>query len=264
MVADERAVLAASGLGFAYAETTILDGVTFDIAAGELCCIVGQSGAGKSTLLRIAGGLLSPGAGTVHTFGLDPATARRRQLARRLAYLPQDFSLAFPFTVTEVVLMGRYAHRGRGFLGLESAADRDAAQAAMARVDVLPLAHRRWTDISGGERRRALLAQAFCQHAELLLLDEPTAALDPAHALAVMTALSTGRDGGTAAVCVTHDLNLAARFADRVLVLAAGRQVAWGPPAEILAQPEVQHAFGVPLHMGTLPGSRLPFVVPAA
>lgn len=256
--------LAATGLSFAYGDAVILDDVSFEVASGELCCIVGQSGAGKSTLLRLAGGLLAPGAGTVRAFGADPHAAGRRALARRLAYLPQDFWLAFPFTVAEVVLMGRYAHRGRGFLGLESPEDLAAAESAMERVDVLSLAARRWTDISGGERRRALLAQALCQRAELLLLDEPTAALDPGHALAVMEALSSECEAGTAAVCVTHDLNLAARFADRVVVLATGRAVAWGPPSDVLARPEVQRAFGIPLHIGTLPGSALPFVVPAA
>jgi iron complex transport system ATP-binding protein len=209
-------------------------------------------------------GLLAPGRGDVRCFGRDPRTTARRALARRLAYVPQSYSLAFPFTVSEVVLMGRYAHRGPGLLGLERDDDVAAAHAAMQRCDILGLADRRFDAISGGEQRRALLAQAFCQRAEVILLDEPTASLDPAHAIALFTALARERDQrGAAAVVVTHDLNLAARFGDRLLLLDGAHLIADGPPAEILASDEAARAFAVALHVGRLPGTDTPFVVPA-
>jgi iron complex transport system ATP-binding protein len=191
---------------------------------------------------------------------LDPRRAERRALARQLAYLPQEYSVVFPFTVAEVVLMGRYAHR-RG-LALESADDLAAARAAMQRCDVLSLADRRFDELSGGERRRALLAQAFCQAASIVLLDEPTASLDPAHAVAVFQILVEEKARGAAALLVTHDLHLAARFADRLLVLDGGRLVAAGAPLTALASEAAARAFGVPLHVGRLPDGRS-FVVPA-
>jgi iron complex transport system ATP-binding protein len=192
--------------------------------------------------------------------GADPATAPRRLLARRLAYLPQEYTLAFPFTVAEVVLMGRYPHRGP--FALENDEDARLADEAMRRCDVVDLASRRFDALSGGERRRTLLAQAFCQAADLLLLDEPTASLDPAHAAAVFRILAEERTArGATAVIVTHDLNLAARLADRVILLDAGRVAADGPPGEILASPEASRVFGLPLHVGRLPSGER-FVVP--
>jgi iron complex transport system ATP-binding protein len=254
-------VLELRGVGFAYGERVALRDVTLSFERARLTAIVGQSGAGKSTLLRLVAGLAAPSAGTVRIDGDDPRATARAQLARRVAYLPQEHTLAFPFTVAEVVLMGRYPHRGA--LALEDADDVRAAEDAMRRCDVIELAARRFHELSGGERRRALLAQAFCQAAELVLLDEPTASLDPAHALGILRALGGERDArGAAALWVTHDLNLAARFADRMIVMDGGAVVADGAPAEVLASDAAAKAFGVPLHVGTLPGGET-FVVPA-
>jgi iron complex transport system ATP-binding protein len=246
-------------VGFAFPGTPALDSVDLDIAAGRITCLVGPNGAGKTTLLRLVAGLLAPARGTVRVFGVDPAREPRRRLARRLSYLPQTYRLVFPYRVGEVVLMGRYAHSA---LGLESEEDVAAARAAMGRCDVLPLADRRFDALSGGEQRRVLLAQAFCQGAELILLDEPTASLDPAHALALFAALAAERDRrGATALVVTHDLNLAARAADRLVLLDGGRLVADGPPVEVLTSPAATRAFALPLHVGSLPGGA-PFAVP--
>ncbi|RMH41024.1 MAG: ABC transporter ATP-binding protein [Deltaproteobacteria bacterium] len=258
------AVLQIDGVTFAYRSAPVLAGASLAVRPGEIACVVGANGAGKSTLLRLAAGLLRPAAGQVRAFGLDPASTPRPALARRLSLLPQQVRHTFPFSVAEVVLMGRYPHQRRGLLALESADDVAAADDAMRRCDVLHLAGRRFDELSGGERRRVLLAQSFCQRAELLLLDEPTASLDPAHALAVFAALRAEvRARAAAAVVVTHDLNLAARFADRVAVVHRARVVADGAPADVLAGPEAREAFGCPLYVGTLPDSGSPFVVPA-
>jgi iron complex transport system ATP-binding protein len=253
-------VLALSQVSFDYGAARVVDDVTLEIARGSLVCIVGPNGAGKTTLLRLAAGLLAPAAGRVAIGGDDPRRVPRRQLARRLAFLPQEYHLVFPFTVAEVVLMGRYPHRPQ--LALESPADGALAASAMRRCDVERLSSRRFDELSGGERRRALLAQAFCQAAEVVLLDEPTASLDPAHALAVFRILDEERAArGATAVVVTHDLNLAARCADRVVLVDEGRVAADGPPAEVLASPAATRAFGVELHVGALPDGT-PFVVP--
>ncbi len=234
----------------AYDRTPVVREVSLTVAAGELVAIVGPNGAGKTSLLRVAAGLLRPSAGHARIAGRDPATTARRDLARSLAYLPQRYELAFPFTAIEVALMGRYAHQ-RG-PGLERAVDVAAAEAALARVDAAPLAERRFDTLSGGERRRVLLAQALCQGARAIILDEPTAALDPAHAIAVMGALAVERASGAAILLVTHDLDLAARHADRVLVLVDGHAIALGAPLDVFGRPEVAAGFGARLHVGEL------------
>ncbi len=257
-------MLAAQGIEFGYGAGRVLRGASLVAERGELVCLVGPNGAGKSTLLKILGGLLAPAAGTVRFRGGDPRATPRAELAKRLAYLPQDFQLAFPFSVRDVVLMGRYPHRRRGLLQLEGRDDLEAAEAAMRQCEVLELADRRFDTLSGGERRRALLAQAFCQRAELLLLDEPTAALDPAHAIALFRALLTARASAEqAALVVTHDLNLAARFSDRLLLLDEGHVAAEGEPADVLASEATARAFRTPLYVGELPEDGAPFAVPA-
>ena len=246
-------------LGVALGGRDVVAGVGGRIMGSELVAIVGPNGAGKTTLLRLVAGFLAPTRGRVRTCGVDPATADRRALARKLAYVPQRYELAFPFTVVEVVLIGRYAHR-RG-PGLDAPEDLAAARAALARFDLDGLDDRRFDQLSGGEQRRVLLAQAACQGASCLLLDEPTAALDPAHAKAVFTGLRAGVDEGGTAVVVTHDLNLAARHATTLWVLSGGRLTARGRPDEVLAGSAIKEAFAIDFLVGELPeGGR--YVVP--
>jgi iron complex transport system ATP-binding protein len=190
---------------------------------------------------------------------LDPAWAPRRVIARELAYLPQTYELAFPFAVEDVVLIGRYA-RQRG-LGIASEADLAAAHAAMTACDVSHLATRRFDELSGGETRRVIVAQALCQGAKCLLLDEPTAGLDPAHARAVFAMLRAQCEAGAAAVVVTHDLDLALRYGGAMWLVADGALAARGAPAEVLASEATRAAFGLTIHVGELPsGAR--FAVP--
>ena len=235
-----------------YGDVPVLGGVSVRAGVGELVAVVGPNGAGKTTLARVMAGLLPITRGRVRVDGKDPRATPRHELAQTLAYLPQRYELAFPFTAIDIVLMGRYArHRGPG---LDDQSDVEAATAAMERCDVGDLAERRFDTLSGGERRRVIVAQALCQGARLLILDEPTAALDPAHAIAVMGSLAAERDRGAAVLVVTHDLDLAARAADRVVVMAAGKIVADGAPAAVFADPRVAAAFACTLHTGELPG----------
>ncbi|MBP6633434.1 MAG: ABC transporter ATP-binding protein [Kofleriaceae bacterium] len=244
----------------ALGDRVVVDAVRAEVRRGELVVVVGPNGAGKTTLLRALAGLVPRRGGRVLVDGVDPATAPRRALARTLAFLPQRVHMAFGFAVEDVVRMGRTAHR-RG-PGLDDADDVAAARAAMARVGVEALAGRRFDRLSGGEQRRVLLAQVLCQGARWLLFDEPTAALDPAHARAVFADLRATVDaGGHGAVVVSHDLNLAARFSTTMWLLDRGRLVARGPAAEVVAAPELAAAFGVELHVGRLDGGA-PFVVP--
>jgi len=248
-----------SGVDVALGKRDVLRGVSAEIGEGELVVVVGPNGAGKSTLVRALAGLIAPRAGTIRVLGHDPARAPRRIIARELAYLPQVYALAFPFAVLEVVLLGRYA-RQTG-LGLASAADLDAARAAMTACDVAHLEARRFDELSGGEARRVLLAQALCQGAKCVLLDEPTAGLDPAHARRVFQVVRAHCAAGATAVIVTHDLDLALRHAGTMWLIADGRLAARGTPAEVLASAATRAAFGVDVHVGALP-SGAPFAVP--
>ena len=274
-------MIALDDVGVALGGRDVVAGVSAAVRPGDLIAIVGPNGAGKTTLLRVIAGLLAPSRGRVRCFGEDPARGDRRRLARQLAYVPQRYELAFPFTALEVVLFGRYPHR-RG-PGLDAPDDVAAARAALARFELAGLEDRRFDQLSGGEQRMVLLAQAICQGATCLLLDEPTAALDPAHARAVLAGVRAGVDAGgsgpgpgptghrtegaafggagAAAVVVTHDLNLAARFATALWVLAAGRLCARGRPDEVLAGAAIRAAFAVDLHVGEAPGG-VRFVVP--
>ena len=238
----------------------VVRGATAQVAPGELVVIVGPNGAGKTTLLRALAGLIPAAAGTVRVRGRDPARVPRRVIARELAYLPQRVELAFPFAVEEVVLLGRYAHQ-RG-LGLASEADLAAAREAMRACDVEALAARSFDQLSGGEARRVMLAQAMCQGARVLLLDEPTAGLDPAHARDVFAMVRARCDAGASAVIVTHDLDLALRHGGAMWLVAGGRIAARGAPADVLASAATREAFELDIHVGALPsGAR--FAVPA-
>jgi iron complex transport system ATP-binding protein len=247
---------------FAFAGTRVLHGIDLQLSAGELVAIIGPNGAGKSTLLRIVAGLLSPSEGTARVLGMDPFHARRLDLAKRMAHLAQSYRMAFPFTALEVVMMGRYAHSRRGIFGRESKRDRELALAALTRCDAASLAHRPLHQLSGGEQRRVRIAQALCQEAELLLLDEPSSGLDPQHARDLFQIVRAECDGGRSCLLVTHDLNLAARYADRLLLLHQGKQLACDGPAEVIASSALQDAFTMQIEHGLLPDGKTPYVVP--
>jgi iron complex transport system ATP-binding protein len=251
--------LALHDVSVALGATDVVRNVSVEVDAGELVVIVGPNGAGKTTLLRALAGLV-PARGSLRVMGHDPARVARRVLAKELAYLPQQYELAFPFAVAEVVLLGRYA-RQTG-LGMASEADLAAAKEAMIACDVMHVAERRFDELSGGEARRVILAQALCQGAKCLLLDEPTAGLDPAHARSVFEMLRAQCEKGKSAIVVTHDLDLALRFGASMWLVAQGRLAARGTPADVLGAVATREAFGVEIHVGTLPtGAR--FAVPA-
>jgi iron complex transport system ATP-binding protein len=252
-------VVQLTGVDVELGTRVVLRGVSAQASPGELVVVVGPNGAGKTTLVRAIAGLVAPRAGTVRCFGVDPARARRRTVARDLAYLPQHYELAFPFAVEEVVLMGRYA-RQRG-LGIPSKDDLAAARDAMIACDIADLADRRFDELSGGEARRAIVAQAICQGARLLLLDEPTAGLDPAHARSVFRVVRARCDAGATAIVVTHDLDLALRHAGTLWLVAAGCLATRGAPADVLASKATREAFQLDVHVGQLP-SGAAFAVP--
>ncbi len=234
--------LVATGIRAGYRDRLVLDGCDASVRAGALVAVVGPNGAGKSTLLRVLAGLLRPSGGAVHIDGADLASLSRAEIARRVAVVPQLFDTLFPFTVREVVALGRTA-RLRAF-GRLSPTDTAAVERALGALGLGALADRRIDHVSGGERQRAVLAMALAQETGALLLDEPTVHLDPGHQLATVGLLRRlASERGLAVLAVMHDLNLAA-LADRVVVLAAGRVVRAGAPAEVIDERMVREVFG--------------------
>jgi iron complex transport system ATP-binding protein len=239
----------------------VLDGVGLTVAPGEVVGLLGRNGAGKTTLLRVAAGTLAPDAGSVLLDGAPLAHLGRRARARAVALVPQDTQVPFPFSVAEVVLMGRTPHLG--WLGFESAHDLAIARAALDRMGIAALADRSILALSGGERQLAIVARALAQEPKLLLLDEPTAFLDLRHRLEVLAVVRELAAAGAAALVVSHDLGIAARFCDRLVLLADARVQASGAPRSVLEPGALRAAFGIEADVLAGPDG-LPVVVPRA
>jgi ABC-type cobalamin/Fe3+-siderophores transport system ATPase subunit len=237
-------LIQARGLTASYGATRALDGLDAVIGRGEVVALLGENGSGKSTFLRVVARVLAADGGALLLEGRPLAALPRRETARRTAYLPQASELVFPIRCLDLVLQGRAPH-SRSF-SADSPGDRERALAAMRACDVEALADRDASAISGGEKRRVFLARALAQEAELWLLDEPTAGLDPRHRLEFLELLDrVHRERGTTVVLVTHEIDLASDVADRVVLLRAGRALAAGPPEEILTPELLRRAFGV-------------------
>ena len=239
---DPAPVLRAHGLAVALGGRPVLRDVSFAVAEGERVAVVGANGSGKTTLLRAVAGLI-PHGGTLELRGRPVSQWPAKQRARAVALVRQQADLAVDFTAAEIVALGRAPWLG--WTERLADADRQRVDAALAAVDLTALADRPVTRLSGGEQQRVALAQALAQDAPLLLLDEPTAHLDVRHQLDLVARLAAlARDGRTV-VAAIHDLELAARFADRLWVIAGGTLAADGPPAQILTPGLLRDAFGV-------------------
>ena len=226
-----------------YGPTVAVDGLTCEVAAGEWVGVVGPNGAGKTTLLRAVAGLV-PAGGDIVVDGIRPGSVPARVRARHVAYVPQEPLMPPGMAVSDYVLLGRTAHVA--YFGTESAADRTVAREALIALDLQGLAGRPLDELSGGERQRAVLARAVAQEGTVLLLDEPTRALDIGHQLRVLELVDRlRRERGLAVLSAVHDLTLAAQFPDRLLVLAGGRQVAEGRPEDVLTEELVARHWGV-------------------
>jgi iron complex transport system ATP-binding protein len=232
----------------------ILEDVTARVRAGELVGLLGPNGAGKTTLMRAALGL-QPAEGRIALAGDALAALAPRERALRAAYIPQDRTVAWPITVAALVALGRTPHRAT------PAADAAAVEAALSVMELGPLRDRPATALSGGERARALIARALAQEAPLLLADEPTAGLDPAHALALMAGFRDLAGAGRGILVSLHDLGLAVRWCDRLILLDRGRVAADGPPAEVLAPDRLAAVYGITAHLGR-DGSGRPILQP--
>ncbi|HKB70896.1 MAG TPA: ABC transporter ATP-binding protein [Thermoanaerobaculia bacterium] len=236
--------LAVAGLRAGYGRETALDGVDFEAGAGRLVALAGENGSGKSTLLKAIAGVVPRSTGEIRLGGESIREWPRRKRARAVAYAAQSVDLIFPISVRDLVLQGRAPWRS-GFLW-ESGEDREIAEEAMRACDVLDLAERDATRLSGGERRRAFLARLLAQRAAVWLLDEPTADLDPRHRLEFLEVLREAHARARPIVLwATHDVNEALAIADDLLLLRRGRLVAAGPVDGALAPEALERTFSI-------------------
>ncbi|MDT8284468.1 MAG: ABC transporter ATP-binding protein [Thermovirgaceae bacterium] len=228
-------LLSVRGLKVTLGSKEVLKGIDMDLPGGEVVALLGPNGSGKSTLIAAAGGVGRRSGGSVDLLGEDIDTLSRRQVARRVAIVPQQTGFLMPFTVMETVLMGRFPAAGR-FARLSND-DEQAAMAALEMVDLGSFGERLVTDLSGGEAQRVAIARALAQETPVLLLDEPVSALDPRHAMAVFRLLGSLKNEGKGVIVALHDINFALRFADRIVFLKEG--VLHEPPSPRLVDEKV-------------------------
>ena len=236
-------LLIADNVSVRLAGRAVLRDVSFALQPGHLVALVGPNGAGKTTLLRALAGLI-PSDGSIRIGGEALSQLSLRERAKRFAYLPQGHVVHWPLPARDIVALGRDPHGATDPSRL-SPGDAEAVERAMQAADVTEFAARRVTELSGGERSRVALARVFAVEAPVILADEPTASLDPRHQIDVMKGLRAAADRGTLVIVVTHDLGLAARFADTLLVLSDGRLVSQGQPADALTDQIMADVFRV-------------------
>ncbi len=253
-------ILMAENLCAAYDTTQVLHEVNLSLLPGEMVGTLGPNGSGKSTLLRCLAGTLRPAAGHALLLGQDVAAITARQRARTIAVVPQQTAITFAFSVWDMVAMGRHAHLGL-MQGLTTP-DTQAITTALKQTDCAHLADRLVTELSGGELQRVIIARALAQEPQALLLDEPTAHLDINHQLDIGALLrSLNTEQGLTVLWVTHDLNLASEFCDRIVLLSAGHLVADGSPLEVITEPQLRAVYKSDLVVTTNPLSGRPQVV---
>ena len=259
------AVLAADGVSFAYDRRgpLILDDVSMTVQRGAILGLLGPNGSGKTTMLRLLSGTLTPTTGRVTLDGAPIASFGRRDLARRIAVVPQETHSAFDFSAREIVLMGRYPHLGA--FELEGADDLAIARDALAATGTTALESRRFATLSGGEKQRVVIASALAQAADVLLLDEPTASLDVGFQLDIAALLTRlNRDRGVTMAVSTHDLNLAAALCTALVLLKGGRVIAAGATRAVLTRVNVRALYGVDADVVDHPRAGHLTVVPLA
>lgn len=247
-------MIAAKKISVRYSERAVVDGVSLAIKRGRILALLGPNGAGKTTLLRALNGSVPISNGSIEIDGRSLAECSRREIARQIAVVAQENETKFPVSVLDFVLAGRFAN-GSAF-GWESEPDITAARKALTDCDLSDFADRLMNELSGGERQRVVLARAIATDAKVFLLDEPTANLDLAHQ-GLMFRLIRGRclTQNCAAVVITHDLNLAAEFANEILMLKDGKTFAFGTPSDVLSQPNIDEVYNVQVLLDENPAS---------
>ena len=249
------------GLRVSYGERRVVRDLDLTVGAGEVVGLVGRNGCGKTTLLHAISQVIPSAAGEILLMGDRASGLSRRELARRVAVVPQSAMLPIGYTALEVVLMGRTPHLD--FLQQEGANDRERALEALARVDCAHFTHRRVDELSGGERQNVILARALAQDTPILLLDEPTAHLDIGHQMTLFRLVrELAREANLAVLAAIHDLTLAALYCDKVALMHEGRIIAIGPPGDVLTTENIAQSYGAHVRVLHEPSLPAPVIVP--
>jgi len=261
---SSSALLHATDLAFSYrGGLPVLDGVSLSVARGAIVGLIGPNGSGKTTLIRLLNGTLTPARGSVTLDGVPLTALSRRDLARQVAVVPQETQVTFDFSALEIVLMGRYAHLGA--FALEGPGDVSIARHALSATGTAALEARQFATLSGGEKQRVVIASALAQSSDILLLDEPTTALDIGfqHEIASLL-VHLNRERGTTLVVSTHDLNLAAMLCSELVLMKSGRVLAQGPTGDVLTAANIRRLYGVDADVAFHPRAGHLTVVPLA
>ena len=254
-------LLEAHAVTCGYGQDPVLKDVSFRLAPGDFVGVIGPNGCGKSTLIRAVTGVLRLESGRVDLEGQDVLRMPRREVARRVAVIPQDAGYMFGFTVLEMVMMGRTPHLRR----LQRAAERDIARTeeALRQTDLMALKDRKVTELSGGERQRAVIARALAQEPRLLLLDEPDSHLDIGHQIEIFDLIEAlNRERGLTLLCVSHNLNLASAYCRKLMLMQQGRLTSIGAPEEIVTPDRIREVYGIKAVVQRSPVNGAPQITP--
>jgi iron complex transport system ATP-binding protein len=254
-------ILDIANISLNFHDKSILSNISLGVSAGEFFVIIGPNGAGKTSLLKILSGLQKAQQGSVTVKGKSITKYTRRNLSQILAIVPQHIEVGFPFSVADTVIMGRSPHLG--ILGMEGKKDFHIAEEAMNFTEVAHLTDRKLFQLSGGELQRVIIARAICQQPAIILLDEPTTALDPSHQLKIMDLMERfRRQHSTTIIMVSHDLNLASMYGDRLMLLKEGRVVKTGDPKTVLNKSLLEESYGCQMMVDESPLGQVARVTP--
>ncbi len=261
MAPNGNAIISLQNVTFAYRETAVLHHIDLAIYPGEIIGIIGPNGVGKSTLLKILAALYEPNQGHYRLLDQPLKNYKRKEIARRIGYVPQGIELSFAFSVTQVVAMGRFPYL-QGLSAIDEQGP-DMVERALQLMDLKGLEHRLFPSLSGGEKQRVLIASVLAQDTDVLLLDEPTAALDLKHQISILKILrQLGKAQQKAVVLVTHEVNLASQFCDRLILLSNGKIVKDGRPDEVLQFNLIREVYGVDVYIDINPFTNSIYILP--
>ena len=250
-MSEKEKMIEVSDLHFSYGKRPVLDGVSFDLYQGEYVCILGANGCGKTTLLKTMLAFLRPQKGHVRLYGQDVHRMDERSLAQKIAYIPQTHTPPFPFTVLDVVLLGRTPHLSR--MCQPTSKDLDIARQAMDRLGISAYADRCYTELSGGQRQMVMIARALTQQPNLLMMDEPTASLDFGNQYLVLEQMRQLAQEGMGVLMVTHNPDHALYCADRIIAMGEGRIISMGEASGVVTEPTMERLYGMEIKVRSVP-----------